>query len=77
MSLDACTSSTRPTSARSLGYLPRPHCPRCGDTLLAAESSVLVAHGHIRHAWCCEGCGNAFETAVRFSPAANLVDDLD
>jgi transcription elongation factor Elf1 len=57
-------------------YLERPSCPRCGDALLAAESSVLVAHGHIRHAWCCDGCGYAFETAIRLSPAASLMDDL-
>ena len=57
-------------------YLERPSCPRCGDTLVAAESSVLVERGHIRHAWSCDGCGYDFETAIRLAvPDAGTIEE--
>jgi transcription elongation factor Elf1 len=55
-------------------YLERPSCPRCGDTLLAPESSTLVAHGHIQHTWCCDVCGYDFETAIRLTSAEDELD---
>ena len=55
-------------------YLQRPACPRCGDTLLAAEASELVARGHIRNSWSCDSCGHDFVTAVRLSPPTVPVD---
>ena len=58
-------------------YLERPICPRCGDPLLAAEASALVARGLIRNSWSCDSCGHDFVTAVRLSPATPAVDDLD
>jgi hypothetical protein len=42
-----------------------PACPRCGDMLLAAVSSVLVERDHIRHSWSCDSCGYGFRTAIR------------
>ena len=48
-------------------YPERPNCPRCGDSLLAAEASELVAHGRIRHAWLCDSCGHGFATIVQLS----------
>jgi hypothetical protein len=47
-------------------YCERPSCPRCGDLLLAAESSEFVARGRVRHFWSCDSCGHAFLTAVDF-----------
>jgi hypothetical protein len=67
MSLDACTSSTRPTSARSLGYLPRPHCPRCGDTLVAPETAEFLGSGRIRNNWICETCTHEFRMLVEIA----------
>jgi len=58
-------------------YLERPACPRCGDMLLAAEASTLVARGLIRNSWSCDSCGHDFVTAIRLSPATAAVDDLD
>lgn len=52
-------------------YLERPSCPRCGDTLLAAECSALVGDGHIRHCWSCEACSYSFQTSVEFAPIAD------
>jgi transcription elongation factor Elf1 len=45
-------------------YLGGPSCPRCGDSLLAAESSEFLSEGKVRHFWACDGCGQHFETAV-------------
>jgi hypothetical protein len=58
-------------------YLERPSCPCCGDTLLAAEASALVARGHVRHSWSCDNCGHDFVTAVQLSLATTRPDDLD
>ena len=51
-------------------YLEWPSCPRCGETLVAPDTSILVGRGHIRHQWSCEDCGYEFETAVRLPPAS-------
>ena len=51
-------------------YLERPSCPRCGDSLLAAEVSELVDRGHIRHSWLCDSCGYDFVTTVQLSAIA-------
>jgi len=40
------------------------HCPRCGDRMVAPESSELVDCGEIRHHWLCDACGQDFETSV-------------
>ena len=58
-------------------YLERPSCPRCGDTLLAAEASALIADGHVRHSWSCDSCGHDFETAVQVSLLAAWCGDCD
>ncbi|MPZ58528.1 MAG: hypothetical protein GEU91_18950 [Rhizobiales bacterium] len=58
-------------------YLERPACPCCGDTLLAAEASVLVERSLIRHSWSCDTCGHPFETAVRLSLGEDAGDERD
>ena len=63
------TPAPAPMAFEFRRYLERPSCPRCGDTLLAAESSALVAHGRIRHLWSCDACSYSFQTAVEFTPA--------
>jgi len=40
------------------------HCPRCGDRMVAPESSEFVDRGEIRHHWVCDACGQDFETSV-------------
>lgn len=67
MSLDACTSSERPASARPFGYLPRPHCPRCGDTLVAPETAEFLGSGRIRNNWMCETCTHGFGMLVEIA----------
>jgi uncharacterized protein with PIN domain len=49
---------------------PRPHCPRCGEFLVAPERSEFVHPGRIQHAWACDSCGAQFATAVDFNLAA-------
>jgi hypothetical protein len=48
-------------------YFEWPSCPRCGETLVAPESSQLVRTGHIRHIWSCDDCGYDFETTVQLA----------
>ncbi len=55
-------------------YLSGPSCPRCGESLLAAEASEFLSEGRIRHFWACDGCGQAFHTAVEIAPTAPLLD---
>jgi transcription elongation factor Elf1 len=45
-------------------YMSGPSCPRCGDSLLAADSSHFVSEGRVRHDWTCDSCGAKFHTAV-------------
>ena len=49
--------------------LSRPNCPDCGIVLLIAEESRFDLHGHIDHAWSCDGCGSAFVTSIRLAAA--------
>jgi hypothetical protein len=66
-----------PGTFESQRYLQRPVCPHCGDTLLAAQASALVARGHIENFWACDNCGHDFVTAVRVPLTATWFDDLD
>jgi len=44
----------------------RPGCPCCGDIVLLPVAAEFAGQGCVRHTWVCEGCGHAFQTAVRF-----------
>jgi transposase-like protein len=48
-------------------YLPRPHCPRCGDTLVAPEMAEFLGSGRIRNSWICESCTHAFRMLVEIA----------
>jgi transcription elongation factor Elf1 len=56
-----------PLAYECRGYLTRPSCPRCGEIQLAAEAALLIGRGHVRNVWSCDGCGYAFESAVRLA----------
>jgi hypothetical protein len=52
-------------------YLGRPSCPKCGQLLMAPESSKYHhSDDDIRHAWLCEGCEFPFETVVSLDAVA-------
>jgi hypothetical protein len=44
----------------------RPHCPQCGNMLLAPEAAEFAGEGRVHHTWLCDGCGHEFRTAVEF-----------
>ena len=56
--------STAPLAFEFRRYLGGPSCPRCGDSLLAAEASQFISEGRVRHFWTCDSCGSQFHTAV-------------
>jgi primosomal protein N' len=47
-------------------------CVRCNYTLIAPNWSEYVSEHQVRHSWCCENCGQQFETLgdVRGSTSA-------
>jgi hypothetical protein len=45
-------------------YLGRPSCPKCGDLMMAPESSEYVKPEDVRHVWLCDGCDYPFETLI-------------
>lgn len=51
-------------AASAANCFEQPNCPRCGDTLLMPEAAEFAGEGRIQHSWVCEGCGQAFQTAV-------------
>jgi hypothetical protein len=53
-------------------YFSRPLCPECGLEQFVPEQSSFVENGcvHIRHAWLCEDCGNAFNTHIEIGDIA-------
>jgi len=54
-------------------YFGRPSCPKCGQLLMAPERpefSECLSGVEIRHFWLCDGCGNRFDTLVKFAAAA-------
>lgn len=53
----------------------RPVCAICGDTMIAAEASVLMADDRIGYLWTCDTCGYGFVTqhesmAPRLQPSS-------
>jgi hypothetical protein len=53
-----------------LNPMPRPvnFCAQCGATIYVATWSEHVSDSRIRHLWCCDDCGYAFETLVTYPP---------
>ena len=50
-------------------YFGRPSCAKCGELVMAPESSKHVSGYCIRHMWACDGCDYRFETLIRFNAA--------
>jgi transposase-like protein len=50
-------------------YFGRPSCPKCGELMMAPESSKYLSGYDIRHSWVCDGCNYQFETLIRFNAA--------
>jgi len=50
-------------------YFGRPSCAKCGELLMAPESSQYLNDSDIRHRWVCDGCNYRCETLIRFSAA--------
>ena len=51
-----------------------PHCPQCGDFLLAPLLSEHIHPSHVRNHWVCESCGHSFRKSHEF--ALNTDEDL-
>ena len=47
-------------------YFGRPACPKCGELMMASQSSEYVSRHNVRHNWVCDGCDYRFETLIRF-----------
>jgi ribosomal protein S27AE len=43
-----------------------PHCPQCGDVLLAPLMAEHVNANHVRNHWACEACGYTFRKSHTF-----------
>ena len=41
-------------------------CPKCGEAMIAPESSKYLGRGKVGHAWECDKCDHQFETLIRF-----------
>jgi ribosomal protein L37AE/L43A len=50
-------------------YFGRPSCPKCGELMMAPESSEFLSVYDIRHIWVCDGCDYQFKTLIRFNAA--------
>jgi hypothetical protein len=57
-----CTPATYSRSNPFFSSLP--HCPACGEAVIAAQASEFIDTGEIRHHWVCDDCGQAFSTTV-------------
>jgi hypothetical protein len=55
-------SVTAPRSHIYEWYFGRCPCPKCGESLAAAEYSEFLKHNHVRHTWRCDKCDYVFET---------------
>jgi hypothetical protein len=47
-------------------YYGRPSCPKCGEAMIAPETSKYLSRCNIGHIWVCEECDYEFETLIRF-----------
>ena len=52
-------------------YFGRPSCPKCGELVIAPESSECLSGHDIRHSWVCDGCDYRFKTLIRFNAASS------
>ena len=50
-------------------YFGRPSCPKCGELLMAPESSEYLYYDEVRHSWICDGCDYRIKTLIRFNAA--------
>ena len=66
--------SVAPLAFEFRRYLGGPSCPRCGDSLLAAEASQFISEGRVRHFWTCDSCGSQFHTAVAMAAPRQFAD---
>lgn len=48
-------------------YFGRPSCPKCGQLMMAPESSQCLGGRDIRNTWACDGCDHQFESLIRFN----------
>jgi ribosomal protein S27AE len=53
--------------ARPSRALRLPHCPQCGDVLLAPLLAEHVDASHVRNHWACECCGHTFRKSHMFA----------
>jgi len=58
---DARTTTAPPHAFRL------PHCPQCGDALLAPLLAEHVDERHVRNHWVCESCGHSFRRSHTFA----------
>jgi hypothetical protein len=47
----------------------RPRSAKCGELMVAPESSEYLSGDEVRHIWICDGCDYPFETLIRFNVA--------
>jgi predicted RNA-binding Zn-ribbon protein involved in translation (DUF1610 family) len=48
----------------------RSSCPKCGEAMIAPETSKYLSQWKIGHIWVCEECDYEFETLISFDAAA-------
>ena len=41
-------------------YFGRHACPKCGELMMASESSQYLGRCKVRHNWVCDGCDYQF-----------------
>jgi hypothetical protein len=51
-------------------YFGTPSCAKCGELMVAPESSKYLSGSDIRHIWLCSQCDYQFETSIRFNAVA-------
>ena len=52
-------------------YFGNPTCPRCGEELMAPESSQFAGENCIHHTWSCDSCDHEFHTTIDLGLAAD------
>ena len=50
-------------------YFGRPSCPKCGELMMAPESSEFRCGHDIHHTWICEECDYRFDSLIRLAAA--------
>jgi ribosomal protein S27AE len=57
-------------SSRFAEFMGFRACPKCGETLFAAEAAEFILGPEVRLRWTCEACDHAFGTAEPVAEAA-------